>query len=141
MSKYEMNQGQWQRISKTNPSAYPIGTEVKPNPITGMHPIEQVTWSEATEFLNRYDLNLPTEAQWEYAARGNWTNKDGNPLSNSVFWTGDDVRSLQGTLNIADMGGRKLGSPESWRFESVLDDGARSRYAWKCLGMVLRSIW
>ena len=33
------------------------------------------------------------------------------------------VSSLQGTLNIADMGGRKLGSPESWRFEATLDDG------------------
>ncbi len=123
LSKYEMNQGQWQRISHTNPSAYPIGTEVKPLPITELHPIEQITWSEATESLNRYDLILPTEAQWEYAARGLWTNSTEVPPSNTIFWTGDSVASLQGTLNIADMGGRKLGSPESWRFEAVLDDG------------------
>ena len=46
-----------------------------------------------------------------------------NPLLNPVFWTGNTVSSLKGTLNIADMGGRRLGSPESWRFESTLDDG------------------
>ena len=46
-----------------------------------------------------------------------------DPSSNPVFWTGNTVASLQGTLNIADMGGRRLGSPESWRFESTLDDG------------------
>ena len=37
--------------------------------------------------------------------------------------SGITVSSLQGTLNIADMGGRKLDSPESWRFEATLDDG------------------
>ena len=73
--------------------------------------------------LFKYDLELPTESQWEYAARGKWTNAEETPSSNAVFWTGNTVASLQGTLNIADMGGRRLGSPESWRFEATLDDG------------------
>ena len=123
ISKYEMTQGQWLRMNEVNPAAYPVGTALKPRPITALHPIEQITWSEATETLSRYDLKLPTEAQWEFAARGKWTEANETPPSNSVFWTGNNIASLQGTLNIADMGGRRLGSPESWRFESTLDDG------------------
>jgi serine/threonine protein kinase/formylglycine-generating enzyme required for sulfatase activity len=123
MSKYEMTQGQWLRMNTHNPAAYPVGTEMEPKPISARHPIEQITWSEANTTLYRYDLQLPTEAQWEYAARGLRTAPNTTPDSNPVFWTGDSVDSLQGTLNIADMGGRRLGSPESWRFEAVLDDG------------------
>ena len=118
-----MTQGQWLRMNENNPAAYPVGTDLKPRPITALHPIEQITWSEATETLFRYDLEIPTEAQWEYAASAESGRYEETPSSNPVFLDWQYGGSLQGTLNIADMGGRRLGSPESWRFESTLDDG------------------
>lgn len=114
MAKHELTQAQWVRIMGELPAAYPMGRTVGGHTITGAHPIELVRWREATEALRRLGLVLPTEAQWEYAARAGTTTR---------FWTGDTVASLQGTLNIADRWARDHEGPQSWRYEAALDDG------------------
>ncbi|MFC1811454.1 formylglycine-generating enzyme family protein [Thermodesulfobacteriota bacterium] len=68
MQTTEVTQGQWQAVMGGNPSYFKnCGDDC---------PVEKVSWNDAQEFirkLNRREggnaYRLPTEAQWEYAAR------------------------------------------------------------------------
>ncbi len=75
LSKYEMTQGQWRRFTGDNPSAY--GPDEDYNPIwnreklapTRLHPVERVSRDDCARVLPKLGLALPTEVQWEFAAR------------------------------------------------------------------------
>jgi formylglycine-generating enzyme required for sulfatase activity len=92
LSKVEMTQGQWLRIMRSRPSYF---DEQDPliESAAALHPVEQVSWESSSEALMRLGLVLPTEAQWEYAARAGTT---------TPWWTGADKESLAGAANIAD---------------------------------------
>jgi formylglycine-generating enzyme required for sulfatase activity len=53
----------YQRVTGSNPSAF-RGDNL---------PVEQVTWDEARSYCQAIDGRLPTEAEWEYAARAGTT--------------------------------------------------------------------
>jgi len=67
LSKYEMTQGQWERMAGVNPSRFTA--ETFNGWIAGAHPVEQVSWLDCMELLPTVDLELPSEAQWEYGSR------------------------------------------------------------------------
>lgn len=72
LSKYEMTQEQWFRLVGTWPSNEFIGASYRHDraTISPVHPVEFVSWDECTAGLARWNLRLPTEAEWERAARG-----------------------------------------------------------------------
>ena len=74
MGKYEVTQGEWEAVMGENPSHF---TECG-----SRCPVEQVSWDDVQEFIRRlnerefgsgYVYRLPTEAEWEYAARARTT--------------------------------------------------------------------
>jgi formylglycine-generating enzyme required for sulfatase activity len=66
----EVTQGQWKRVMGSNPSQF------KSHPGADSLPVENVTWKDAQRFIKKLNsledhknYRLPTEAEWEYAAR------------------------------------------------------------------------
>jgi len=80
LSKYEVTQGEYQRLMGNNPSHFPGNTN---------QPVEKVKWFEAAAYCDtvtkrerqagrlpsEYVYRLPTEAEWEYACRAGTTNQ------------------------------------------------------------------
>lgn len=60
LGKYEVTQGEWERVMGYNPSQFAFGSR---------YPVESVTWMEAVQFCGRTGFRLPTEAEWERACR------------------------------------------------------------------------
>lgn len=82
LGKYEVTQEQWVAVMGGNPSGFKGRS----------NPVEQVSWNDVQTFIRRLNekekkgtYRLPTEAEWEYAARAG---------STSTYFFGDDPAQL-----------------------------------------------
>lgn len=69
-AKHELTQAQWEQVLGANPSGYRAGYAVPRFPATtAEHPVEAVSYDDCRQVLAELGLAVPTEEQWEYAAR------------------------------------------------------------------------
>jgi len=73
LAKYPVTQAQWEAVMGKNPSRFTGEFQMGA-------PVEQVSWDEIQDFLRKLNekerngpYRLPTEAEWEYAARAGTT--------------------------------------------------------------------
>ncbi len=107
IGKYEVTQAQWRAVMGNNPSKFK-GDSL---------PVEQVSWDDVQEFLKKLNAKsknkyrLPTEAEWEIAARGGVKSKkytySGSNTVTDVAWLGTNSERKThavGTLKPNELG-------------------------------------
>jgi formylglycine-generating enzyme required for sulfatase activity len=93
IGKYEVTQEEWETVMGSNPSKFK----------GAKRPVECVSWDDCQDFIRKLNaltdkrFRLPTEAEWEYAARGGnrsqgYKYAGGNSIG-SVAWYTDNAGS------------------------------------------------
>ncbi len=116
LAKHEVTQGQWDAVMGDNPAYFSsCGQDC---------PVERVSWEDTQAFLERlnalgdgYRYRLPTEAEWEYAARGSTAGALHGPASEIAWhWNNSGKRTrpvgtkIPNAFGLHDM----IGNVEEW---------------------------
>ena len=107
MGKYEVTQALWQAVMGSNPSNFK-GDNL---------PVEEVSWNDCLEFISKLisltgrNFRLPTEADWEYAARGGKKSRSyqysgSSNISDVAWYDGNSVNKTHpvGTKQANELG-------------------------------------
>jgi formylglycine-generating enzyme required for sulfatase activity len=94
VGRYEVTQAQWRAVMGSNPSRFK-GDNL---------PVEQVSWNDVQDFIRKLNAQtgkryqLPTEAEWEYAARGGNKSRgykySGSNTLGGVAWYSDNSNGV-----------------------------------------------
>lgn len=130
MGQTEVTQAAYQRVTGANPGHF-RGDRM---------PVEQVTWHDANAYCSAVGMRLPTEAEWEYAARaGSAASRNGD--LDAIAWFADNS------------GNQRINATALWQSDSsnygnklaangnrTHEAGQRQPNAWKLYDM-LGNVW
>lgn len=77
---FDVKSGKWEKVEGAS-WRHPDGLQSEPNPV---EPVCQISWNDAVAYAKWRGKRLPSEAEWEFAARGGLVGK-------TYAW-GDDLR-------------------------------------------------
>lgn len=104
----------WIKVDKAYwnlPDGENVGIEKYPN-----HPVTHISWRDAQEYCKWSNTRLPTEAEWEFAARGGLNQKK-YPWGDELFLDGQiQCNIFEGEFP------HKNNAPESMRFTTSVDE-------------------
>lgn len=88
-----IRKGFWIGQTPVTQAAYTKVIGANPSQYRGeQFPVEEVTWDDAAAYCRRVQSRLPTEAQWEYAARGGTAGARYAAIE-SIAWYSDNAAS------------------------------------------------
>jgi formylglycine-generating enzyme required for sulfatase activity len=118
MMKTEVTVGAYQALARRTGRAMPPETDTNAGWRKTSDPIANVTWHDAASYCREVGGRLPTEAEWEYAARG-------GQAAGRYVW-GDASTPLVGGRKHANVGDERakasVGCPQCGWFDGY-DDG------------------
>jgi formylglycine-generating enzyme required for sulfatase activity len=113
IGKFEVTQSQWEKVMGSNPSTF---NQTLLNVVTRNFPVESVSWSDVKEFIKKlnqldtvYQYRLPSEFEWEYAARAG--------AQDDIAWSDINKVAVIAKTTPADVGSKQ---PNTWGLYDML---------------------
>lgn len=152
IGKTEVTVSSYRTFAKSVKKEMPPTPHYNPGWLEADQPIVNIAWDEAQEFCNWAGGRLPTEAEWEYAARAGTTaarygepgeigwyvaNSGDNPIDAVKFHRQvyDNFKEFDATLKWNKNRARAVGqkTPNAWGLHDILGNAAEWTADWYAL--------